>query len=353
MNATFELIKDNDEQYIIINSINQQINIKYKVVTYIGSGGAGKVYKIENNTGKFIMKISKENTYKNIIDEVNTIINCCNKFKIKIKSMPLFYGNFINSKTTCITYPYFGYYNLDTIKSIDYIIKYDDNIVIIKQIIRQLLDLENVIHCDLKPSNIVLNFKDNITATIVDLGLLKDNISMRNIISTNYITSPESILTLDPYYKINNTILCFAKHDYFGLFTIIINLFINNTLWDILVKYLITDLEIEEDYIVDVYFPYIFCYMWYRFNYNDKTKIQDKSLYQLISMIENNYPLIVSKNFILFDEFFDNYIIPNINYNTINMESIDYVKILLFNLIQFCPINRPTLREILKYLEQS
>ena len=70
-------------------------------------------------------------------------------------------------------------------------------------------------------------------------------------------------------------------------------------------------------------------------------------------MIENNYPLIVSKNFILFDDFFDYYIIPNINYNTINMESIDYIKVLLFDLIQFCPINRPTLREILKYLEQS
>jgi serine/threonine protein kinase len=349
MNVSFNIINEKYNYYLLIEPINK----KYKINILLGYGSTGKVYKIENDEGKYVIKISNNDINNLLTDEINKIIDYSNQFNIIIKSFPLYYGKIINSNITCILYPYFGYYNLETIKSINYNIKYKDNIDIIKQIITQLIGFKNIIHCDLKSANIVLSIEEEIIATIVDCGLLKDNYSLRDIISTNYITSPESILTIDPFYKLNNTILCFAKHDYFGLFSIIINLFINNNIWEIYVEYLVKDLEIKEKYIRDVNFTLIYCYMWYRLNFNDKNKIEDKSLYQLISIIESNYPTIVCKKFILFDDFFTKYIIPNINYKSISKESIEYIKILLYDIIQFCPMNRPTLKEILIYLEKS
>ena len=62
-----------------------------------------------------------------------------------------------------------------------------------------------LIHCDLKTSNIVIDIRSNeemkdvLNATIIDFGLLKESDDKYDIVSTNFITSPESLLTIHKY----------------------------------------------------------------------------------------------------------------------------------------------------------
>ena len=81
---------------------------------------------------------------------------------------------------------------------------------------------------------------NNIFATVIDFGLAREDTSTSNVISTNYITSPESLLTISNFSEclINNQDLQLDKHDYFGLFSIILNLFINKSFWGLFSKYL-------------------------------------------------------------------------------------------------------------------
>ena len=325
----------------------------YKIINYIGKGSVGQVYLLESQKDFSIcvIKISNSNCIEDLVDEVEFLRIHFIKYNIIHPSYPLSCGYFRNLKGFGVIYPYFGFYNLEKIKSINYKINFINNKQIIRQTIKELTDLKNIIHCDLKPSNIVVDVKENnIFSTIIDFGLAKEETSTLNVISTNYITSPESLLTLANFSEclITDKDLQLDKHDYFGFFSIIINLFINKSFWGLFSKYL-TDIGFNNEFLHKHNSSVIFVYTWYRFSYENKSHIINKSLLNIINKIEVIYPNIITKNFQDFDKFFNNYVRTHIDLDTINKSKLDDLKDFTKQIIQFDYIARTDLAELLKH----
>jgi serine/threonine protein kinase len=337
---------------LIIHQDNS--NLVYKISNYLGGGSVGRVYLLESNNDsiKYVIKLSKSNCKDELINEVKFIKYYFTKHSINHISYPLYVGSFKNFNAVGIIYPYFGSYNLENIKKITYNIDFTNNIKIISQIINQLNSLTNIIHADLKPANVVMNVDINtldIITTIIDFGLIKDNESI-NVISTNFVTSPESLLTWECFedcIDISDSINL-LKHDYYGLFSIIINLFIKPSFWQIFYKYLL-DLKINKDYILSQSSAKTYVYIWYKFNYISKDQIKNKSLLNLINNLEIIYPSIINKQFISYDTFFNNYIKPSIDYSTINENNLDDLKNFTYLLVKFEFTERPSFDELLKH----
>jgi serine/threonine protein kinase len=325
----------------------------YKIINYIGKGTIGQVYLLESqkDLSVCVIKISNSNCSEDLIDEVEFLRINFVKYNITHPSYPLFCGYFRNLKGFGVIYPYFGFYNLEKIKLINYKINFTNNKQIIKQIINQQIQLKNIIHCDLKPSNIVVDVLDNnIFATIIDFGLARENTTITNVISTIYITSPESLLTLFNFSEclINDKDLKLDKHDYFGLFSIILNLFINKSFWELFSKYL-TDIGFYNEFLHKHNSSVIFVYTWFRFSYEDKSHIINKSLLNIINKIEVMFPNITSKKFQDLDNFFDNYIRTYIDFDTINKSNLNDLKDFIKQILQFDYVARTDLDELLKH----
>lgn len=325
----------------------------YKIINYIGKGTVGQVYLLESQKdfSVCVIKISNSDCIEDLIDELGFLRIYFTKYNVTHPSYPLFYGYFKNLKGFGVIYPYFGFYNLEKIKSINYKINFTNNIKIIRQIITQLYELKNIIHCDLKPSNVVINvINNNILATIIDFGLAKDGTETSDVISTNYITSPESFLTLSNFLDclITDQDLQLDKHDYFGLFSIIINLFTIKTFWTVFSQYL-NDIGFNNEYLYKHNSSYIFVYTWFRFSYEEKSQIINKSLLNIINKIELLYPNITSKKFQDYDKFFDNYIYFHIDLDTINKKNLNDLRDLTKQIVQFDYCVRPDLSELLNH----
>ena len=223
--------------------------------------------------------------------------------------------------------------------------------IIIIQLIDQLINLKNILHCDLKSSNVVIDIQNNnYIVTIIDFGLIRESITEEGIISTNYIMSPESLLLIkdfSEYTDFQNTIIKFDKHDYFGLFSIIINLFTKKTFWFIISKYLV-DIGFNHNFLYKQNAMYIFVYMWYKFSYDQITDINKKYLVNLITQIEIKYPQLTTKkyNFMSYDVFFTKYIDLYIDYDSISREKIEDFKFFTKSIIEFDHSIRPDLNEL-------
>jgi serine/threonine protein kinase len=324
--------------------------IIFKIIKYIGKGSVGKVYMIESvdNLKVFVIKISNPYCEEDLINEIELIESYFEENKIIYPSYPVYYGFFKKLECVGAIYPFVGFYNLEKIKSIDYKIGFTHNIQIIKQLIDQMIGFKNILHCDIKSSNIVIDIKQhNITTTIIDFGLMKSKQSKNDIISTNYITSPESLLTNHPFNVclVDIKDLNLEKHDYYGLFTVIINLFVKKSFWSYLYQYLI-DLNFNNEFIRTHESSSIYVYVWFKFFYKNKSYITNKSLFNLIEHIESIYQNISLKNFLDYDSFFEVYIINNINYNAINKLHITNLKNFTKLLIQFDSLYRPELSEL-------
>ncbi len=321
---------------------------KFKIINYIGKGTVGQVYLIESNGKEYIIKISNSECIEDLIEEVNFIESLFKKHNITHPSYPLYFGPFKNLKAVGVIYPYFGFYNLEKLKSIKYKISFAHNISIIKQLITQMNEFKNILHCDIKPSNIVVDVSENvITATIIDFGLIKEKTNKSHIISTNYITSPESLLTLIDFsdcISVKND-LSIDKHDYFGLFCVIINLFIGRNFWNFLAKYLI-DINFNSAQLLKQSASIIFVYVWFRFTYKKKDQITNTNLLNLINKIEKIYPNIEVKKFLTYEDFFTLYIEPNIDLDTIEKANINNLKNFTKQIIQFEYSNRPELDKL-------
>ena len=244
-----------------------------------------------------------------------------------------------NKKKIGIIYPFVGLYNLEKIKLINYNLNYNNIIEIIKQIIIQLKNLENIIHCDLKSSNVVIN--NIIKPTIIDYGLI-NNVNIReSILTTIYITSPESLLLQDQYINIINNNINLSKHDNYGLFTIIIDLFMKNNLtyWNIIYKYLCNYLGFNDKLLHNQQLSYIYVYCWYRFchkNIDNICDIYKKLINNIIDYHIIHYKINLEKiNFLLFNDFFDLFILSNLDLNKIDVNNIILLKDFLINLINF------------------
>ncbi len=344
INSVLELYIEPD------NTTTEKLLSSFKIVNYLGKGTIGQVYLIESNQQKYVIKISNSSCQNDLNNEVKLISSYFERGKIVHKAYPLYYGNFINLNAFGIIYQYFGFYNLEKIKTINYKITFEYNKSIIKQLIVQLINFTTVIHGDLKPSNVVVDILNNqIFATIIDFGLIKEKTNVNGLISTNYITSPESLLTLDYYNEYLNPIdnIDFSKHDYYGLVCIVINLFVKNSFWTIISNYISNCLKIEKTILMNHESIDIFIYIWYRFYYVSIDDLPNKSFKNLIHHIEKKHKGIKNKNYYMFEEFFENYIINNIDSSTINIKYIYLLMDLLKQISHFDPDKRTELSELM------
>ncbi len=357
LKVNMEIINFDTKSKNIIGSI-LRINVNddthdFIINNFLGKGSVGQVYLLEeiNTDKKLVVKISNINTRNDLIDEVKLIKHYFSKNKIISKNYPIYYGEFKNLVGVGIIYPYFGFYNLEKIKQIKYKINFKNNILIIKQIINQLINLQPILHCDLKPSNVVIDIiNNNLVTTIIDFGLIKCE-STENILSTNYITSPESILTLNENidciegFILNKNQL--LKSDYMGLFSVIINLFAKNNFWSIFTHYLSDGLRISPDFLLEQKAIDIFAYMWFKFSYKDIKQIEYIPLQRLIYKIQKKYPKIKDKEFLSFDLFFNRYIEKHLDKNSFDLSKLNEYKDFLKKIICFEENKRPELNELL------
>lgn len=349
----FETISDNIiGAYLVVKK--KDAKIKYKITNYLGKGSIGQVYLIEKNDSdeKFVIKISKPDCKNDLANEIISMENIFKANKINHRSYPLFYGEFQNLNSTGAIFPFLGYYSLDKLKAIDYRIGMIYNKDIIKQLLNQLKNFKNIIHADLKPANIVLDVKkDKIIATIIDFGLIKPLNNPDNIISTSYVTSPESILSLDYFADclVPDEIIDFSKHDYIGLFCISIHLFTKKGFWTIISKYLTFNVGVPDDSISKQKAVIYFVYTWFKFFYPDIESIEIKSLQNMIRKILTLNPQLdkIKDLFFNFDNFFNQCIIPNLDLRTIDQENIELLKNFSKKIIHFNYEKRPDIDTLL------
>jgi serine/threonine protein kinase len=335
-------------KYFIVN------NTKFHITQYLGKGSVGQVYLIQHKSKKYVIKISNYNCYNELLSEADNTITLFNKYNIIHNYYPIYWGDiyyiqdeqFINSSLCGVIYPFLGFYNLENIKQIDFKLNWNSYTNIIKQLLNQLSNFNNIIHGDLKSSNVVFDIYDyNIIANIIDFGLIKDiNNNNSNIISTNYVTSPESLFTTFKYSNCIVDTIDYSKHDYFGLYVIILDLFLNKLYWYILSSYLIESLEFNSLLIRSQRSTDIITYMYYKF-FNI---IPNNSYSNLISSIEKEYNL-SNKNFITFEQFFKKYIKPNLNFNIFPFKKIPLFYNFLISICHFNPSNRLSIKLLLQH----
>jgi len=335
---------------LLVKPINSLFNYKYKINSYLGHGTVGHVYLLEkSNNEQYVVKISNPDCKKDLLGELDIFKIHFIKNKIIYDAYPLFYGNFKNQDNVGIIYPYVGSHNFEKLKLQNYIIPFTNNIDIIIQIINQLININTIIHCDLKPSNIVGNLKDNkLYATIIDFGLSHLIFPNKTILSTTYITSPESLLTTLNFKDclVNLNDLKLYKHDYFGLYCFILNLFLKKSYWNLISNYMINDLKFNKASVASQIFSIIYVYIWYKFNNID---IKNKSLKNVILRIEKMYPEVLDKKYINFETFFKLYILPNLNLDIIKRDAVKLLYSFLNIIIKFDPDDRPELSTLLKH----
>lgn len=348
----------NDILKAYINVYYDEVKETYKINNYLGKGTTGQVYLISlliDSNIRYVIKISNKDCKEDLLEEITAIKSYFNDDNILSKSAPKYYGYFINLNASGIIYPFLGYYNLDKIKEINYTIDYKNNISIIKQIIEQMIEYNNIIHCDLKACNVVVNLVNaTFYASIVDFGLIRNcnDCNKKNVISTCYISSPESLLTLKEFSDcLVNKELYLNKHDYFGLASIILNLFVYKGFWKTLSKYLMNYSYLNQDLFMEDNAYILFVYCWYKFNYKSIDEIKDDNIKNVIIKIEKSHTDMIGKHYLLFDDFFDIYVIPNINYKTINTSQLSKIKEILKKLIKIESSERPDLKEVLKMLD--
>jgi serine/threonine protein kinase len=308
---------------------------EYEIVKKIGSGTTGTVYLIVNvidNTKTYVMKLSNRKCEQDLCTELNNII--INLEPNDIKSFPIYYGFTDVKRQSIIIYPYLGDNNLDNYKLLPNL-SFDDKKNIIKNLCEQLniLIFKKLVHGDFKPGNICIDTSNNFS--IIDFGLLVNlNSDYADIRSTIYCMSPEALLTHQKYYKfIDNGIkIDFSKHDYFGMFSIILTIFSKYNAWYLLSKYF-NDINISE--IKNK----TFVYFWYKLNYKDKSELTDVTLLNLINHIEEKYNY-NEKKFPDFEQFF-NFISPHLDSNK------EFIKNLLKEFCVFEPNKRKTLNNII------
>jgi serine/threonine protein kinase len=358
-NLSFKIIDFNSNSKNIINSklliYNNKSQITFKIINFLGKGTIGQVYLLEQLSDlnkNFVIKISNSECQKDLQREVRKVIKYFQEGNIEHKAYPKYYGDFDNLNAYGVIYPYFGFYNLDKIKSIKYQISWTYNIMIIKQLIKQVSSFNNIIHGDLKPPNVVINVTNTIEATIIDFGLIKKKDDKYGIISTNYVSSPESLLSLEEYknFKDKNESIDYNKHDYFGLFCVIVNLFVKNSYWSILSKYITDVFKVSNSYLLEHEAVLLFTYAWFRFFYKNKEELPNQSLKNLIEHIETkSVKSSFIDKFLSWNEFFDRYIIESIDRISFNFNYIELFRNFLVKIIHFDSSKRIDLNELLNH----
>jgi serine/threonine protein kinase len=320
---------------------NNIINSTYKIINYLGSGTIGQVYLLESPTdnSKYVIKISHAKCESDLRKEVKFFETNLSYWKTKPRTYPIAWGCFENLNALGVMFNYFGFYNLEKIRSISYKLTWENKISIIKQIINQLIELKPIIHGDLKSSNVVID-TESLIPTVIDYGLSRIPSITRNIISTCHVTSPESLFTLSKYSKClvqTASPITFIKHDYYGLYTIVLDLFLIKNYWTVFSREYISDwLGINPDKIFNKEPIDIFTLIYYRFFYNWEELPQiNPSYHKLIKKIQNDHPTLISIPYVNFDKWFNQFIKPNIDYTQFEHSRLELFKSFLIKIVHF------------------
>lgn len=159
------------------------IRDKYMIISQIGQGNFGKVFKAlnikiknsDNESNKYVaIKIENLKTLSNfkILKHETTILNYLNKNKCNNIPLVHWYGSF--NQIPCLVIPFYNYSLTQYITNLNY--QEDKNISNYNlKMIRSMLEIINhchelyVIHRDLKPDNFMFNHKDELI--LIDFGL--------------------------------------------------------------------------------------------------------------------------------------------------------------------------------------
>jgi serine/threonine protein kinase len=337
----------------------KKLNIaKFKIIESLGKGTIGHVFLINKiysdipifPESNYVIKISNPKCMNEMIEEIYNTYHLFEKNKIIHGYYPLLCGPIMNHENMGAIYPFVGSYNLEKVNNLQYIKDEDTNISIISQILDQMKEFKNIIHCDMKSSNIVIY--NNSIATVIDFGLIRSTKNPGEIISTVYATSPESLFTTKYKDIINNEeykMIDFSKHDYIGLFGIVIDIFVKYGLWNNLCNYVTNILSISSSTIAQLESSDIYIYIWYKFNPHQT--LSDIYM-KLIKEIEKRNPQLVNKPYLTFEEFFNIYITKNIypKYDkaAISGKKLELLKNFLIKLILIDPMERPSIKELME-----
>jgi len=151
---------------------------KYKVIENIGAGGFSTVYKAQhiNNDKLVAMKIIKLPAYAKTIMNESKILSYINR-TITHKYAKLFptlhwYGKF--GKMTCLATTYYS----KSFKEIMHLPNTNEHDIFMQmiQLLQHIHDLQ-IIHCDVKPDNYMIN--DDGMLTLIDFGLARPYIDFK------------------------------------------------------------------------------------------------------------------------------------------------------------------------------
>lgn len=321
----------------IIDIIGEEFEYRYIIKKYLGKGTSGRVFLLRNENmddDDLVMKVSIDD-YKVLQKEINRVIKKFSLYNKEYSGKPLYYGPIQNYNNLGIIYPYCGFTNLEVFKEYNYNFDLETIKSMIKQLIIQLKNLYPLVHCDIKPSNIVIDYKkSDWIVSIIDYGLLKHKNEKLNIISTSYITSPETLYTT--YLYDENINIVYDKVDYIGLFIVCLNFFLHLSPWTLISDYLMEYCSIPSNYLYHEYSVYIFVYMFFRFNYKTIDEVKDENYKNIIRRILITFPFLEYNDFLNWNDFYENILLNNLKYE----EDIKNLKDFLFELIRFEHFNR-------------
>lgn len=151
---------------------------EYEIISLLGQGTYGKVYKVIDEKNEFAMKIvsfDKDETFEFLMNEIDTInqlikmfpecnnyLLCYNKVIIDEKNKKAFLFSEIMSGEFKLLYD-----RNDLNQKINYLLNM--TISVIKAL--EVLHAVNIIHRDIKPQNILFNKEDNMKIKLADFGL--------------------------------------------------------------------------------------------------------------------------------------------------------------------------------------
>ena len=187
-NASKVEFKNIINSLIEINKIKTILMDELIFLKLIGEGAQSKVYEGYYNRKHCAIKILQNIDYKSLMSEL-VIISHLNH-----PSIPKFYGLVNEDNNISLVTEYIKGNTLDNIKYLD--LNYDIKYKIIKEIgnVLEYMHINNMIHRDLKPGNIIID--ENYNTYLIDYGISKIMANKKNVMTStkgtlNYL-APES-----------------------------------------------------------------------------------------------------------------------------------------------------------------
>ena len=194
-------------QTVITKSENEKIlNNKYKVISLIGKGSFGEVFRcldLQTNQLVAIKILKSQLVYLRQGMLELAILSLLNEYYDQINKYHTvrMYDHFLYENHLCIVFELLSINLLDALKMNDYKgFPYNFNQSVSKQLLQTLtlLSDKNIIHCDIKPENIMLMHSSS-KIRLIDFGsACFTDTTMYTYIQSRYYRAPEIILGI-PY----------------------------------------------------------------------------------------------------------------------------------------------------------